>query len=92
VEPPEISPEAAAALGKFSELISDSKRRQAFVDDADSALADAGVKHEHLPKEAMETFRGLSYEELTLLADTCGKLMNAGLFLKLRDGGQVCIL
>jgi hypothetical protein len=89
--PAQASPEAQAALGRLAALIADPQKRRAFSVDARNTLEEAGVLHEHLPAALIDRFGSLSEDELTILGERCNDLMTHGFYVKLPDGGRLCL-
>ena len=88
----EGSPEAAAALAVFAQLISDEVNRETFAQGGEQELRDAGVNTAALPRKLVDLLAGFDRAQLDLLADTCDTLVDAGFYVSLPGGGRVCYL
>jgi hypothetical protein len=90
MEPPKASPETMAAVAALSSALSQVDRREAFLSDPEETLKEAGVSVEAIPGELLDHLRGMSSDELRMLADLSERMIAAGLYYELPDGGKVC--
>jgi hypothetical protein len=85
----EGSSEAVNELRKFSELIADPGQRKAFASDPDGTLDRVEVNPEAIPENVLGTLKGLSQEELRVLARLNTTLLESGLSTEVRDGASL---
>lgn len=84
--PEGFSKEAATELAKFVDLIADPVQRKAFDSDPDGTLDRSDVNPEAIPENVLNTLKGLSQQELRLVARLNFRLIESGLSIDVGDG------
>jgi len=89
ISTPEGFSEAAIELQKLAGLIADPVQRKAFAADPNGTLDLSDVNPEAIPEEVLDTLKGLSQEELRLLASFNATLIDAGLSVDVGKGNRI---
>jgi hypothetical protein len=84
-----FSKEAATELAKLADLIADPVQRKAFDSDPDGTLDRSDVNPEAIPENVLNTLKGLSQQELRLVARLNSRLIESGLSVDVADGRRI---
>ncbi len=85
---PEETSAAVQELGKVMDVIKDPGQRQSFAANPDQTLQQRNVNTGAIPGQVVDVLKGLSPDELGLLARFHSTLIDSGLSSDVPDSGQ----
>ena len=81
--------DAARELAKLAGVITEPAHRQSFAADPDGTLDRSDLHPTAIPESLLGTLKGLSQEELRVLARVNAGLVDAGLHTEVPEGGSL---